>query len=737
MKMKVGYIVGVLVVLLFIATIAFGSRMEEFPAGIQTSVVYTPDMPEYYGCVPDNSTDCGPSIISAMAASKVVKFGQGTYKVANGGFHFTNVNGTGFVGSGSSVTYIRFANPSDHLIHVTIGFAGLRLQGLTLQGPGKTVGTIDGFYASHYDIGMCGYDWTFDDMVVENVSRDGIYSTCAFQQHFRNCSAGHSIGRNGAVIGGDQFPEWDGTNQYGYDIGGYALWFLGSDPQIRSVNIGDANVNGVMTHVHNGIKFGTETTDVPEGIGLSWDTSSNPTLRGFNFEDVDENGTGIFFAGGNFADAESVIIYSPSISGPMKHASYCVHYKRMDGPLGRVKNFNCNEDQYGESNRGRFRHNFVIDYADPNYTGLVFSGGMNPFTSVQYNYNIFRDRASQSTPSYTESFIVYENVSANSYTVNKTITANNFVSNDKSVYGRFRVIRASDSPTEWSRTIYGAYESTNPTHLSDNDTVLQTRTDGTRYPDDELLCNADTSAISINLDHPVYQPGRQIIVKNTSDSGYPVIVSTWGASPANVFDDNSTSRSITHVYLSQYESVTFITDGLKWYRTGGFKDVPYTIDIDIKDCDDNYTNNNPGALTYVPGVGHYREFTSNNYTYCRFKLPPDFGATYGNFSVKIEGVVSQASIADGNSTRFAVSASTFASQGPWPFGTAVNVDTTFTGYWYQNMTWRSSQSGNIIPTYGSLADTPIMLMVKRLYTGTKPYTSGIGVSSITIYIRRN
>jgi hypothetical protein len=486
------------------------------------SPVNNPEVyPELWGCVADNSTSCGPSIISAINAGRVVSFGQGTYRIASGGLHLTSANnGQALIGKGSLVTELYFSDSSvDHLIHVSApAIAGLRISGLTATGPGLSSGTVDGIYASGLEVGVCGYDWQYDDVIVQGVSRDGIYSTCAFQQRFMGVSA-RDCGRDGIVIGGDQSPTFIGSGNWMYGIGRWALWFTGGRPFIQGINMGGWDATRGPAHaIKNGMKFGSEEDD-PGG----WNYAT-PTIDGVNMEPIDDNGTGMLFCTGSSpATIQNILIWATGT-----HVKYGIRLKYLMAGF-----MFGNSVSFGTTKGGSFDHRWYVDGVWPGKATIAYWGEsrISEFNEVAQNY-LVNIMGGPPVPTY-------------------------------GVTVRSRKI-SSSTPSDWSRQLYRDNESLSPTHLSDNDTA----TSGTRWPDNviEFNANVEWPYYLMYLDYASYMPGRTFTIKKTDSSSQALIVNTM---PIDCIDDNATP--IRSISLGAMESVTLHSDGKRWYRIGGFR----------------------------------------------------------------------------------------------------------------------------------------------------------------------
>ena len=243
--------------------------------------------PEWYGALPDGSTNSGAAIQAACTTLnanstgyKNVEFAPGTYIINTGQLLFAHsgyISGQIIRGAGCGQAYVvrqghDYATPDNWSNGTILQFndttidacvkvdsvdaysVGWNFGHLAIVGPGKSVGTnIHGVWltnSSHTIPGVNSLHGSlFEDLCVSNVSGTGFYALKLWDSIFSRIYAAH-CGAHGFFIPANEFL---GGSEYSFDIDGVALWIhRGFWPVISSFN---------CSNVGTGLKFGSDLID--------------------------------------------------------------------------------------------------------------------------------------------------------------------------------------------------------------------------------------------------------------------------------------------------------------------------------------------------------------------------------------------------------------------------------------------------------------------------------------------
>jgi hypothetical protein len=241
--------------------------------------------PQWWGAKGDDVADDKAALDAAILAHLHVELQAVTYRYS-GKMSGLGVTGRKMQGKGSERTIIHFVdNTVTALVEITnVGFADMRLSGITFKGPGKAEGAnIKGFY-SHDNIFEPSLN-SLEDIRITDVSGDGIEILDWFSSRYRDVGV-RNIGGNGIIIGDSLGISFINSGTFNDNVDGYSWWFHKGNPFIQGLN---------CANVANGIQFG-RAPGHPLGAGYC-----NPVLLGVNIEPLRAGGIGILFEqGSNF-----------------------------------------------------------------------------------------------------------------------------------------------------------------------------------------------------------------------------------------------------------------------------------------------------------------------------------------------------------------------------------------------------------------------------------------------------
>lgn len=247
--------------------------------------------PQMCGALADDSHDDKPAIDAAIATGLPVYLPTGTYKYS--GKMSLGVNNRYLYGDAPNMSIIHFTDSTvNALVELTgVGYANVKIENLTLKGPGVGAGSnVHGIY-SHAN-SSAPYGLRFRNVNVTDVSGNGFFVTDAFDTSYYDTWV-ERVGGDGHNIDTDQSPTLINSGHWSMSVGGYCWTIKTGAPFLQGLNCGDTTGGGAH--------FGNASPA----------RYAHPTIVGMNIEGLAANGlTGILFEiGSNLAFGSGIQIY--------------------------------------------------------------------------------------------------------------------------------------------------------------------------------------------------------------------------------------------------------------------------------------------------------------------------------------------------------------------------------------------------------------------------------------------